>query len=383
MIQIVSFSFVIISHSSLSYSFSPSQPATYGLSVAVGGALILSLRSLQPSFRHPCPQPHPPHVVSPPWMPPALDSLWWLATDRRCFVFVLSSAISLPIASCKCNSTSSTFKCLIGLIVILMDGNGNQPSNSGFGVRVTNFPIPSISRSRFHCSLSLVSLTDRGNLLPMATQSYLLSLNSFHLHVPLRGWQCQPLLFKPSNFGSAFRKSLHYPTKRNDTGNSRVMQCCSCYKQVGASAGLTMLSLLDATTQNSLNSDVYSNTLNLGISETSQASTDFMTRLVVADIDPATAKLAIGFLGPFLSVFGFLFILRIVMSWYPKLPVGKFPYVIAYAPTEPLLIVTRKVIPPLAGVDVTPVVWFGLVSFLNEILVGPQGLLVLLSQQVN
>ncbi|KAF3432324.1 hypothetical protein FNV43_RR27064 [Rhamnella rubrinervis] len=105
--------------------------------------------------------------------------------------------------------------------------------------------------------------------------------------------------------------------------------------------------------------------------------------MIVGELDPATVKLAIGFLGPFLSAFAFLFILRIIMSWYPKLPVGKFPYVIAYAPTEPLLIPTRKLIPPLGGVDVTPVVWFGLVSFLNEILVGPQGLLVLLSQQLS
>lgn len=110
---------------------------------------------------------------------------------------------------------------------------------------------------------------------------------------------------------------------------------------------------------------------------------DFMKNVTLADLDPGTAKLAISFLGPFLSAFSFLFIARIVMSWYPKLPVGKFPYVIAYAPTEPLLIATRKVIPPLGGVDVTPVVWFGLVSFLNEILLGPQGLLVLLSQQVS
>ncbi|KAK4360183.1 hypothetical protein RND71_019135 [Anisodus tanguticus] len=115
--------------------------------------------------------------------------------------------------------------------------------------------------------------------------------------------------------------------------------------------------------------------------ETSHASSSLMQRLVLLDLDPATAKLAISFLGPFLSAFAFLFILRIVMSWYPKLPVGKFPYVIAYVPTEPFLFATRKVIPPLAGVDVTPVVWFGLVSFLNEILLGPQGLLVLLSQK--
>ncbi|URE17771.1 YGGT family [Musa troglodytarum] len=76
--------------------------------------------------------------------------------------------------------------------------------------------------------------------------------------------------------------------------------------------------------------------------------------------------------------FGFLFIRRILMSWYPKLPVKQFPYAVAYAPTGPFLSITRKVIPPLAGVDVTPVVWFGLVSFLSKIFVGPQGLLVLL-----
>ncbi|PUZ52858.1 hypothetical protein GQ55_5G006700 [Panicum hallii var. hallii] len=102
---------------------------------------------------------------------------------------------------------------------------------------------------------------------------------------------------------------------------------------------------------------------------------------VLGDLDPATAKTVAGVAGPALSALGFLFILRIVMSWYPRLPVTEFPYVLAYAPTEPFLAVTRRLIPPLGGVDVTPVVWFGLVSFLNEILVGPQGLLVLLSQQ--
>lgn len=34
-----------------------------------------------------------------------------------------------------------------------------------------------------------------------------------------------------------------------------------------------------------------------------------------------------------------------------------------------------------SGVDVTPVVWFALLSFLNEILLGRQGLLVLLSEK--
>ncbi|KAH0716748.1 hypothetical protein KY290_013016 [Solanum tuberosum] len=130
-----------------------------------------------------------------------------------------------------------------------------------------------------------------------------------------------------------------------------------------------------------LSSEEVIKVLKSGAIDTSHASSPLMQRLVLLDLDPGTAKLAISFLGPFLSAFAFLFILRIVMSWYPKLPVGKFPYVIAYAPTEPFLVTTRKLIPPLAGVDVTPVVWFGLVSFLNEILLGPQGLLVLLSQK--
>ncbi|KAJ0038739.1 hypothetical protein Pint_22667 [Pistacia integerrima] len=106
-------------------------------------------------------------------------------------------------------------------------------------------------------------------------------------------------------------------------------------------------------------------------------------KLALADLDPSTAKLAIGIIGPLLSAFSFLFILRVIMSWYPKLPLGKFPYVLVYAPTEPFLVPTRKLIPPLAGVDITPVVWVGLVNFLSEILVGPQGLLVLVSQQLS
>ncbi|KAG9131546.1 hypothetical protein Leryth_025517 [Lithospermum erythrorhizon] len=104
-----------------------------------------------------------------------------------------------------------------------------------------------------------------------------------------------------------------------------------------------------------------------------------MQDLFLIDLDAATVKTLIGLLGPFLSAFGFLFILRIVMSWYPKLPVEKFPYVIAYVPMNPFL--------PAANSTTCrgrrySVLWFGLLSFLNEILVGPQGLLVFLSQQV-
>ncbi|GLJ32845.1 hypothetical protein SUGI_0661580 [Cryptomeria japonica] len=103
--------------------------------------------------------------------------------------------------------------------------------------------------------------------------------------------------------------------------------------------------------------------------------------IMLGDLDPSTANIVINILSPVFLAFNVLFIVRIIMTWYPQLPVGKFPYVIAYAPTEPFLSPTRKVIPPVAGVDVSPIVWFAIVSFLNEILLGQQGLLRLISQQ--
>ena len=44
-------------------------------------------------------------------------------------------------------------------------------------------------------------------------------------------------------------------------------------------------------------------------------------------------------------------------------------------PTEPVLSVSRRVIAPIGGVDVTPVIWVGLISLVRELLVGQQGLL--------
>ena len=44
-------------------------------------------------------------------------------------------------------------------------------------------------------------------------------------------------------------------------------------------------------------------------------------------------------------------------------------------PTEPVLSLTRRVVAPIGGVDVTPVIWVGLLSLLRELLVGQQGLL--------
>lgn len=50
----------------------------------------------------------------------------------------------------------------------------------------------------------------------------------------------------------------------------------------------------------------------------------------------------------------------------------KLPWSAAVKPTEWLLGPTRRLIPPVGGVDISPIIWFALLSFTNEILVGPQ-----------
>jgi YggT family protein len=79
-----------------------------------------------------------------------------------------------------------------------------------------------------------------------------------------------------------------------------------------------------------------------------------------------------------LAVMTFLFIFRIVLTWYPQVESSKFPFNLVIAPTEPFLSPSRKIIPPIGGVDITPIVWVAIVSLIREVLVGQQGLITML-----
>ena len=111
-------------------------------------------------------------------------------------------------------------------------------------------------------------------------------------------------------------------------------------------------------------------------------ASNLVTQLAASDpLDPETAKAVAGALGPFFNIATIMFIVRIVMTWYPSVPYTKLPWVVAYVPTEPLLKPTRSLVPPVGGVDVSPIIWVGMISFMNEILLGKQGLLILLSNK--
>ena len=81
------------------------------------------------------------------------------------------------------------------------------------------------------------------------------------------------------------------------------------------------------------------------------------------------------FLGLLLAAWTLAFLLRIVLTWYPQVDLNKGAWPVVAWPTEPVLAVSRRVIAPIGGVDVTPVIWVGLISLVRELLVGQQGLL--------
>ena len=101
-----------------------------------------------------------------------------------------------------------------------------------------------------------------------------------------------------------------------------------------------------------------------------------------AEVDPSTAALIEDVLRPLFNIFTLLYIVRIPMTWYPNLNIKEMPWVVFCAPTEPFLGLTRKIVPLVGGVDVTPIVWVAMISFFNEVLLGPQGILTLIQRQV-
>ena len=91
------------------------------------------------------------------------------------------------------------------------------------------------------------------------------------------------------------------------------------------------------------------------------------------------ATIASWILGLLLGLMTLLFIFRIVLTWNPQADLNKFPFNLIAWPTEPFLIPVRKVIPPIGGVDISAIIWVGIVSLLRELLIGQQGLLRMLS----
>ena len=95
---------------------------------------------------------------------------------------------------------------------------------------------------------------------------------------------------------------------------------------------------------------------------------------------PAWVEPVSNVLDPCFFLIQFIMLLRVIISWFPETDVNEMPWVLVCAPTEGLLKITRDIVPPSFGVDISPVVWIAVASFLREILLGQQGILVLMAQ---
>ena len=92
--------------------------------------------------------------------------------------------------------------------------------------------------------------------------------------------------------------------------------------------------------------------------------------MTIASVAPLIFNLVLG-------TMTFLFIFRIILTWYPQIELSRFPLNLVALPTEPFLVPTRKIIPPIGGVDISPIVWVGIVTLVREILLGQQGILTM------
>merc|ERR1712228_373894 len=84
-----------------------------------------------------------------------------------------------------------------------------------------------------------------------------------------------------------------------------------------------------------------------------------------------------------LTFFSALLFARLVVLLVPEadIDVETFPWSTAYNLTEPLLNRTRQVVPPLSGVDSSPIFWLAITSFMKEIFFGPQGIFTLIERE--
>ncbi|MGK7887926.1 MAG: YggT family protein [Leptolyngbyaceae cyanobacterium] len=85
-------------------------------------------------------------------------------------------------------------------------------------------------------------------------------------------------------------------------------------------------------------------------------------------------------LGLLFALMTVLFILRIVLTWYPQVNLNQLPFNLVAWPTEPFLIPLRKVVPSFGGVDITPILWVGIITLLREVLLGQQGILTMMAR---
>lgn len=72
-------------------------------------------------------------------------------------------------------------------------------------------------------------------------------------------------------------------------------------------------------------------------------------------------------LATFLSIYSALLFIRILLSWFPNVNLMNPPFSILSQLTDPYLNIFRSIIPPLGGLDFSPILAIILLQFLANL----------------
>lgn len=72
----------------------------------------------------------------------------------------------------------------------------------------------------------------------------------------------------------------------------------------------------------------------------------------------------------FVQIYLILLIIRILLSWFPNVDWTSMPFSILSQLTDPYLNIFRSIIPPLGGIDFSPILGFVLLNILQSALQG-------------
>ena len=75
-------------------------------------------------------------------------------------------------------------------------------------------------------------------------------------------------------------------------------------------------------------------------------------------------------LSTFLQIYVVLMIFRVLLSWFPNINWYNPPFSILSQLTDPYLNLFRSIIPPLGGIDFSPLIAFFVLQFGSEFLIG-------------
>ncbi|KAI9131900.1 YggT family protein [Acaryochloris sp. CCMEE 5410] len=75
-------------------------------------------------------------------------------------------------------------------------------------------------------------------------------------------------------------------------------------------------------------------------------------------------------LATFLQIYFALLIIRILLSWFPNIDWSSAPFSVLSQLTDPYLNIFRSIIPPLGGIDFSPILAIFLLQFLQQAVTG-------------